>query len=176
MDRYVAMQVLKLADGFDADELMESIEEAVFQTKSFLLTKEVNQKLWFLKIGQLEKLQSAFEALGGTESSKVPEFDVGVIDYLSYETKFYNLKTRLANSQSAVETVGYMKKQIELESAYVNWLEEQLKNLESTGSKIPINAERNSLIKLSQGNELNQDELENVFGELYRLRKNLSIK
>ena len=104
------------------NDLYDAYDEQLFEYRKFFLSKAPVSKLFEARIAKMEKLQQAFEILGGTAPqgsivSHVPLVSQPVIldSYQAFQQAKNRLKTQLSNTRSVPELTAVVRMLVQLE-------------------------------------------------------------
>lgn len=122
MERSEALLYLPLTDDHSVDDLYE---QKLFEWKNFFVHRFPISKLFLKKLEQLEKLEKAYEVLGGSISEKSKTYSVNLQfeadlkqSFLQYAAERNNLKVQLYAANSAGDIIFIIQNLLKLTAAY----------------------------------------------------------
>ena len=122
MTKTEALHEFQLDDAFDEDDLIDLYEEKIFEFKQYFLSKTPIFKLFESKLSKLEKIGIAYNLLTNSNvefNETKLEFNGSqaeiLANYLHFQEEKNRLKTKISNSENAIELVSWVKNLLELE-------------------------------------------------------------
>jgi hypothetical protein len=171
MTKTEALHEFQLNDAFDEDDLIDLYEEKIFEFKQYFLSKTPIFKLFESKLSKLEKIGIAYNLLTNinvefTETKL--EFNGSQLEilanYLYFQEEKNRIKTKISNSENALELVSWVKNLLELEKTNAqHWFSEIEIDANILVSKEPNPMEILEGIKIYQQNSgFNFDQLKKL--------------
>ena len=122
MTKTEALHEFQLDDAFDEDDLIDLYEEKIFEFKQYFLSKTPIFKLFESKLSKLEKIGIAYNLLTNSNvefNETKLEFNGSqaeiLANYLHFQEEKNRIKTKISNSENAIELVSWVKNLLELE-------------------------------------------------------------
>ncbi len=171
MTKTEALHEFQLDNTFDEDDLIDLYEEKIFEFKQYFLSKTPIFKLFESKLSKLEKIGNAYSLLTNSNvefTETKLEFNGSQTDilanYLHFQEEKNRMKTKISNSDNALELVSWVKNLLELEKMNAQqWFSEIEIDANILVSKEPNPMEILEGIKIYQQNSgFNFDQLKKL--------------